>query len=116
VDNLASLLLDRRQGDEGAGWCDASFFLKLPLGGFEQVFARLNLALGNRPNAVVLVLEIGTARMGKKHLQLAIVNAVHQQTGTDTGHGQEPPTRTTISLFYLVNGLAGQANESEVSS
>ena len=24
--------------------------------------------------------------MGKKHLQLAILNAIHQQSGTDTGH------------------------------
>src|SRR5437016_3665033 len=25
--------------------------------------------------------------MGKEHLQLAIVNAIHQESGADTGHG-----------------------------
>jgi len=96
--------------------CDAGFLLELSLGGFEQVFARLDLALGDCPGQFVLILEIGTARMGEKHLQLAIVNAIHQKSGADTGHGQEPPTLTTISLFYLVNGLAGQCYEAEVTS
>src|ERR1035438_6102301 len=86
VNDLAALLLDRRQCSEGAGWRDASFFFELPLGGFEQIFALLDLALGNRPSQFVLVLEIGTTRMGKEHLQLAIVNAIHQQTSADTGH------------------------------
>ena len=45
-----------------------------------------DLALGNRPSAVVLVLEIRATRMSKKHLQLAIVDAIHQQASTDTGH------------------------------
>ncbi len=93
VDDLAALLLHRRQSDEWACRRDAGFFLEFPPGGFEQVLARLDLALGNRPGAVVLVLEKRAAGMGKEHLQLAIVNAIHQQSGADTGHKRQPDLR-----------------------
>ena len=59
VNDLASLLLDRRQSDEWTGWRDAGFFLELPLGGFEQVLARFDLALGNRPSPSSLFLKYG---------------------------------------------------------
>jgi hypothetical protein len=39
-------LLHWRQGDEWPCWKDASFFLELPLGSFEQVLTRLDLTLG----------------------------------------------------------------------
>jgi hypothetical protein len=63
VNNLPSLLRNRSQSDEWAGCRDADFLLEFPLGGFEQIFTRLDLALGNRPSAVVLVLEIRTTGM-----------------------------------------------------
>src|ERR1019366_6573390 len=74
VNDLASLLRNRRQSDEWTRCRDAAFLLEFPLGGFEQIFTWLDLALGNRPSAVILVLEIGATRMGKEHLQFAIVN------------------------------------------
>jgi hypothetical protein len=48
---------------------------------------RFDLALGDRPSAVILVLEKRTTRMSKKHLQLAVLNTIHQQSSTDTGIG-----------------------------
>ena len=86
VDDLAALLLDRRQSSEGSSWRDAGFLLELPLGGFEPVLTRYDLTLGNRPSAVILVLEKWTTGMGQKHLQLAISKSVHQESCTDSGH------------------------------
>jgi hypothetical protein len=37
--------------------------------------------------------------MGKKHLQLAIVNAVHQQSDADTRHEPGPAMNQFISLL-----------------
>jgi hypothetical protein len=78
VDDLSTLLLHRRQSDEWTCWTDAGFFLELPLGGFEQVLTRFDLTLGNRPSAVIRVLEKRPTRMSKKHLQLAVLNPIHQ--------------------------------------
>jgi hypothetical protein len=99
VDDLSSLLCHGRQGRERAGWHDADFLLELPLGGFKQIFTWLDFALGNRPSAVVLFLEKWTTRMCKKHLQPAIVKAVHQQSSADTGH-RKPPLSLPHEIPY----------------
>ena len=64
--------------------------------------------------------------MGKEHLQLAIVNAIHQQSGADTGHGHQffvwggndlagtafreatgTPLQLRFSVFYLRGDSTG---------
>jgi hypothetical protein len=49
--------------------------------------------------------------MGKKHLQLAIVNAKHQQSSTDTGHRRHPDLRhrekyRTNDMILVVSRLS----------
>ena len=58
------------------------------MGCCKQILARFNFSFGNRPSSFVLILEEWTAGMDEEHLQLAIANAIHQQSGTDTGHGR----------------------------
>lgn len=86
MDELAALLLDGLEGDEWAGRLNASFLLELPLGGYEQIFVGIRFALGDRPRTFVLVGEKGTARMSQEDFE-ATFDAVHQQTGADSGHG-----------------------------
>src|SRR5262249_18066974 len=90
LNDFSSLLRHRCQSGEWTCRTEAGFLLEFSLGGFEQVLAWFHFALGNRPSAFVLVLEKGTTGMSKQHLQLAIVEAIHQQSSTDTRHRRQP--------------------------
>ena len=49
VNDLAALLLDRLEWNEGAGRFQARLLLELPLGGDEQILVGIRFALGDRP-------------------------------------------------------------------
>jgi len=81
VDNLSARLPDRAEFDEIAAGPDPGFFLELADRRREQVFAGFDLAFGNAPVAVVLVLEEGSAGMREENLRLTVAHSIHQQPG-----------------------------------
>ena len=85
MDDLAALLLDRRQRQEGAGRLQASLLLELALRRKQQILAGLRFALGDRPGRIVFVDEVRTAGMGQQDLDGAILNPVHQKPGVSRG-------------------------------
>ena len=107
VNDLAPFLLDRIQRSECSPRRDAGLFFELALGGGKQVFARLGLPFRNRPGPFVFVLKEWPAGMGQQHFQNAILDAIHQQAGTGSGH------------FWRVSrgftGRGGSASGSQVS-
>src|SRR5436309_6275171 len=80
VDNLATALRDRRKRDERALGSTAGLFRELTLRGRQWFFARLELALGNRPRPLVLLRPKRSSRMDQEHLRLTIPEAKHQET------------------------------------
>ena len=87
MDDFAAFLLYGLQQDEWAGGFHARLFLEVPLGRDEQVFVGVWFALGDRPGPIIFLLKERATRMGQKNLKGSILNAVHQQTGAESGHG-----------------------------
>jgi hypothetical protein len=108
VDEFSSLLLHRLQWYERPGRGDAGFLLELSFGGLEKFFTGFHLALGNGPRAFVLACEEGAAGMGKKNLQLAIPNAVHQKSGADSGHGSKRMAVSGATFLHRIGSGEGE--------
>ena len=51
---------------------------------YEQLLAVLYLALGDRPGAGVLALEVGPARMAQEHLDAGLAPPVEEDAGAHT--------------------------------
>ena len=78
MDDLAALLLHRRQRDEIAGGDETGFLGELALRGRQEVEARLHQAFGDGPGAIVALGPVGAARVGEQDLQ-ACRSPEHQQ-------------------------------------
>lgn len=89
VNDLPAFLLNRLQGSERRLRLEAGFFLELSQGGREQIFARINLSLGNRPDILIFVFAERPTRMSQQYLEGAVLDAIHQQTGTDSRHDEK---------------------------
>ena len=76
VNDLPSFLLNRLQGYERRLRLDAGFFLEFSYGGHQQIFARIDLSLGDRPRIVIFVFEERTARMSQQDLGNAVLDAI----------------------------------------
>ena len=96
LDDLAALLLDGLQGPERPPRFQARLLLELPLGRDQQIFVAVRFAFGDRPRPIVLVDEIGAARMGQEDFEDSILDAKHQQSGAESGHGFALWLKTTI--------------------
>src|SRR2546425_718438 len=79
VDYLPTTLRDRRKRDERALGSTAGLFRELTLRGRQWFFARLELALGNRPSPLVLLRPKRSSRMHQEHLRLTVPEAKHQE-------------------------------------
>ena len=77
VDDLASLLFDRLKLEEIAGDLETGLFFELASGGGERVFV-VELALWDRPHAVVLLCVERPARMYEKDLYPGVSFPVNQ--------------------------------------
>jgi hypothetical protein len=62
--------------------CRSELFGKLATGGLLRILRRADLALGNRPGAVVLVAPIGSAGMDEQHFDATSSSAIGQYAGT----------------------------------
>src|SRR5262249_36875284 len=78
VDHLAARLAHRRQADEPARQGKARLFRGLALGGEKLVLAVLDLALGDRPGAVVLARPVLATGMHQKERKLRRAPEDHQ--------------------------------------
>ena len=70
VNDLAPLLLDRRERYKQAARLDPEFLLELALRGFQEILLRAHFALWDGPRALVLVPPKRSARMYEQHLSL----------------------------------------------
>jgi hypothetical protein len=80
---LSAALTDLSQGlyvtNRG---CRSELFGKLATGGLLRILRRADLALGNRPGAVVLVEPIGSAGLDEQHFDATSSSAIGQYAGT----------------------------------
>src|SRR5436190_12981967 len=80
---LARLLCDLSKIDERVVWDLVSgFFREFSPSHRHELLTGLNLALGDRPVADVLLDPEGSALMGQEHLQPALPDAPEQDAGT----------------------------------
>ncbi len=85
MDGLAPFLADGPQFEVGALGFDADFFLELPDGGIQQIFARLQFAFGDGPDIVVPIGEPRSTGMGNEYLHPTTPLPIHQEPGADAG-------------------------------
>src|SRR5260370_6293885 len=108
MDHLAAGLAHRRQADEFALGRKARLLQGLALGCQKLVLAVVDLALGDRPGAVVLACPVGAAGMHQEERQRrrapedhqagAVVTLGHYQaSGEVTAPIAAPPTPPTIT-------------------
>ena len=74
--DLAAGLLERLQRDEVSRRREARFFRELTLGGVQRILTRLELAFGNRPDAVVFAGPERATGMDEKYLKRPISQTV----------------------------------------
>ena len=55
----------------------------------------------DRPGPVIFLHETGTTRMSQQDLQNSILDAVHQQTGTEARTGERHSREKTTSSFRM---------------
>src|SRR5262245_60636684 len=85
VHGLPAALLDGAERDQRIAGLAADLLAELAPRRREEVLPRLQLALRDRPRAVVLAREEGAARVGEQDLEAAFPAAVDQEAGADPG-------------------------------
>jgi len=76
VHHLPTRLLERFERDEVSRRREARFFRELTLGGVQRILTRLELAFGNRPDAVVFAGPERATGMDEKYLKRPISQTV----------------------------------------
>jgi hypothetical protein len=61
------------------GWHNAQLFFEFGLGPCEQIFALADFALGDSPDSIIFVLEIGATGMSKQYFKPASFLSEHQE-------------------------------------
>jgi hypothetical protein len=70
VDDLSTVLADGVKGEKGSGGAAAGLLEEFAAGSVEWIFAGMDLALGDGPNAEVLLPEVGSTGMHEEDLRL----------------------------------------------
>jgi hypothetical protein len=88
MDDLAAGLLHRWERGERAVDGEAGLLGELAPGRGERILARLELALGDRPGAGILLGPERAAGMDEEHFRRGAALAIYQQAGALLGHGR----------------------------
>lgn len=110
VDDLVALLLQFTEGDEVAVDGVAGLFVEFAPRGGQRVFIGVVEALGDRPNAVVLLLPERPAGVGEEELQFVVAEAIEEEAGGVEGHGIDIKT-IMILLERTIRCMRNQSLE-----
>ena len=94
-DDLAGLLPDRAEIDERVTRDRrrrAELLLELAQGNVERILARLDLALRDRPDTVILPRAERPTRMDEQHLATVACPAIEEEAGAVLWHRERQPT------------------------